>query len=108
MILFSEKQARVLHMSITGLFDAVKVNDAKKAEYYLKKRIDPNCTLDSSDVRPLHFAVVYDAVETATILMRYGADINAKDDDEVTPLDLTLKNDKMADILAHYGQERWC
>nr|CAI5819032.1 unnamed protein product [Callosobruchus analis] len=47
------------------------------------------CTVnacDKKDCRPLHFAVQMGHIDTIELLLRYNADVNAKDRNHYTPL----------------------
>jgi ankyrin repeat protein len=59
---------------------------------------------DSLGCPPLHYTyVVYD--EIAELLIAKGADVNAKNDDGGTPLDLAIENKQteIADLLRKHG-----
>lgn len=60
--------------------------------------------LEVSSYSPLHLAVAYGAYEVAEILMRHGAQVNRRDDNEMTVMDLLLVRnmaivDRIADLI---------
>ena len=57
---------------------------------------------------PLHFAAYHDDCDTAALLIAKGADVNAEDNDGLTPLAVALKKGStaVAELLrAHGGKE---
>ena len=54
---------------------------------------------------PLHGATRYDRLKAATILLEYGANANAKNDDSLTPLDMTKhsRKGKVIELLKSNG-----
>ena len=53
---------------------------------------------DNCEMTPLHHAVIGNALATAEILIEKGADVNAKDEDDNTPLDLAHMHDMPNDL----------
>ena len=52
---------------------------------------------------PLHYVVVGGHMELVELLIAEGTDVNAKDDDGWTPLDLARHNPETADVLRKHG-----
>lgn len=84
----------------------------EKAKYLLEHGADPN--LDSpvlSGYKPLSLAIVYgkgaENLELIELLLEKGADINAVDNEEKTPLALTIENDlfEIGQLLLLYGAD---
>jgi ankyrin repeat protein len=84
------------------LLDAVRKNNTKKVTKFLEEGADPNFVEDSDNLTPLHFAVVYNAKNVIPLLIEAGANLNAKNYDGLTPLEiaLELKNEEMVDLLS--------
>ncbi|WP_264723490.1 ankyrin repeat domain-containing protein [Wolbachia endosymbiont (group A) of Cheilosia soror] len=57
-------------------------------------------TKDSSDWTPLHYAVYYNALDTVKFLVSKGADIESRDRDGKTPLDISI--DRKYDGVVQY------
>lgn len=55
----------------------------------------------------LHFCAIYDDAETAEALVKYGADVNAKDDKQRTPFRIAVSSQSfgMAALLMRMGSE---
>lgn len=78
--------------------------------FMLEQGADPN-TRDhryGSGTTPLHCAARHDRLNAATILLEFGADINAKTEDGITPLGMTeySKQQKVAPLLLLHGGKR--
>ena len=54
---------------------------------------------------PLHCAARHDRLKAATILLEFGADVNAKTEEGITPLDMTdySKKQNVAQLLVSHG-----
>ena len=83
-------------MSDDVLISAVIANDSATVEKLLSKSKNPNHCLDSDQITPLHFAAQHNAVHSAKILLKYGADPKLKTKpDDYTALDIAqLHNNK--------------
>lgn len=60
------------------LFDAVKDDNTAMVERLITAKVDVD-TADNRGRTPLMHAVMLDYIEMAKMLVRYGADVNAKD-----------------------------
>jgi len=77
--------------------------------FMLQHGADPNTRdqRNGAGSTPLHCAARNDRLNAAEILLDFGADVNAKNDDGLTPLDMTKmsKKQKVADLLLSRGGE---
>ena len=73
------------------LVEAVKEQRKEAVPSLLAQRVDVNAT-QGDGATALHWAVYWDEPETAEVLIRAGADPNAANDYEVTPLWLACAN----------------
>lgn len=87
------------------LLDAVIANDAPAVEKLLSQNADPNCYEDKCQIRPLHFAAVYNAVDVIFPLIKAGANIDANTSDGYKPIDIAkqLKHHDIVEILTMLG-----
>lgn len=83
------------------LLDAVIANDAIAVEKLLNEGANPNCFEDKCQIRPLHFAAVYNAYDTVFLLVKAGAKIEAINADGYSPMDIAiqLKHTHIVEIL---------
>lgn len=83
------------------LLDAVIANNAELVEKLLRNGANPNCYEDKCQIRPLHFAAVYNAVDVVFPLIKNGAKIDALTADGYQPIDIAkqLKHDNIVEIL---------
>ncbi len=83
------------------LLDAVIANNIQLVEELLDQGANPNCFEDKCEVRPLHFACVYNAHEVIFPLIKSGAKIDALTADGYTPMDIAkqLKHEDIAELL---------
>ncbi len=97
------KQADSISVSLLDgeLLDAIIANDGSTVEKLLNAGANPNCYEDKCQIRPLHFAAVYNAVDAVFPLIKSGAKIDAKTADGYTPLDIAkqLKHENIIEIL---------
>lgn len=78
---------------------AVKKNDLKEAEKYLKLGADVNAA-DDNELVPLHYAAVCQHVEMVKWLLAHGADVNKQNAwNYWTPLHYALGSDEFTDEL---------
>ncbi|HVV69652.1 MAG TPA: ankyrin repeat domain-containing protein [Gammaproteobacteria bacterium] len=68
--------------------EAVKADDAVRVEELLHSGIHPNQYEDSAMVTPLHFAAQHNSLQSAKVLIRAGAEIDAETADGVTPIEV--------------------
>jgi ankyrin repeat protein len=59
------------------LFESVKKGDAEKVKEFLSKGIKTDLR-DKEGFTPLHYAVIYNRKDIAEILIKHGANVNAK------------------------------
>jgi ankyrin repeat protein len=86
------------------LIEAVTQNNSKRVLKLLKNGLSPNCYEDKAKLTPLHFTVLYQAVECAQILLTAGASPLAHDAENETPLKLAreLGDKKMLSLLKKF------
>ncbi|OQR71712.1 leucine-rich repeat serine/threonine-protein kinase 1-like [Tropilaelaps mercedesae] len=74
----------------TALFDACTNTDPACARILLQTGGNPNVAAGGRERgrTPLHLAAEADNLEVVELLIQYGADITARDNDECTPFDL--------------------
>jgi len=77
------------HLGESLMHQAALCNRAKAVEYLISKGCDPNIT-NMSLKTPLHLTKSYDV---AHMLLEAGADINSKDADGETPLDVARREE---------------
>jgi ankyrin repeat protein len=84
-----------------ALLDAVIDNDANTVKVLLNQGANPNCFEDKCQIRPLHFACVYDAEDVIYWLVKAGAKIDAKTSDNYRPIDIAkqLKHNNIVEII---------
>ncbi|OGO91331.1 MAG: hypothetical protein A3F41_00390 [Coxiella sp. RIFCSPHIGHO2_12_FULL_44_14] len=83
------------------LLDAVIANNASAVEKLLSAGANPNCFEDKCQIRPLHFAAVYNSYDTLFPLVKAGAKMEALTSDGYSPLDIAiqLKHHHIIEIL---------
>jgi cytohesin len=86
------------------VLDAAANDDLKKVEELLKN--DPTL-VSSKDPKtgrtPLHLAAAAGQKDVAELLLAHGADVNANDNDRLTPLDMATKHEDVAELLRKAG-----
>jgi len=84
-----------------ALLDAVIANDSFLVEKLLQNGANPNFFEDKCQIRPLHFAAVYNSVDVVFPLIKNGAKIDALTADGYQPIDIAtqLKHDNIVEIL---------
>ncbi len=70
------------------LLDAVIANDLATVDKLLAQKANPNCYEDKCQIRPLHFACVYNAVDVVFPLIKAGAKIDTITSDGYKPMDI--------------------
>ena len=80
------------------LFDAVKKNDLKAAESFLKSGADVN-TPDDKGLAPLHYAAACKHPEMVKFLLSRGADVNKTNKWLWTPLHYAMGGDEVTENL---------
>ena len=77
------------------ILDAVKMRDRAAVRALVERRVDVNVP-QGDGATPLHWAAHWDDLETATLLVRAGARVDAANDLGVTPLMLGCTNGSLA------------
>ena len=92
-----------LHSSIQGL--AFKVDRPKIARLLLKYGANPNARTRRDLQTPLHLALINSNVLLLRVLLEHGVDLDAKDKDGKTPLQLSLErgNEEVTQLLSRYS-----
>ena len=87
----------ILAAAYNGNIEAVK--------QHLSNGVDVNVKGGFADGTPLHYAAANGHKEIAELLIEKGADLNAKDEDGGTPLDVAIsfRQTKIADLLRVIG-----
>ena len=74
---------------IEQLIDNIIDNDIRSCAKLLDSGVDPNGTLDSAGLTPLHFAAQNNRAEIITLLIKAGGNVCAKTHpDQESPLDI--------------------
>ena len=74
----------------SNLHIAVKNNSIKLVKYFLDKKISPN-EVNGAGQTPLHFALKKGNKKIIDLLLKYGGDLNIKDNKGKTPFDYGTK-----------------
>lgn len=74
------------------LIEAVISNDPKAVQHLIEQGADPNCFEDEAQIRPLHFASLYNAAKVIPMLILAGADIHAVTEYSDTPLTVAKRH----------------
>lgn len=74
------------HHTNKELLDAVIGDHAHIVKSLLEQGADPNYFEDESQIRPLHFAALYNSPEVVPLLIMAGADIFATTEYDDTPM----------------------
>lgn len=77
------------------LFAAVKARGVDAVRALIAERVDVNARAGDGSTA-LHWAVIQDDLETATVLLQARADVNAADDHGMTPLLIACTNGSVA------------
>ena len=101
------KQADDISVSLYDgeLLDAVIANDATALEKLLTQGANPNCFEDKCQIRPLHFASVYNSIDVVFPLVKAGAKIDAQTSDGYSAIDIAkqLNHDDIVEMLKMLG-----
>lgn len=94
--------------NITSLMNAVKQDDDKATNVFLKSGANVN-EKNLAGVSALHLAAKYDSIKSMDILIKYGANVNSVDDDKWTPLMRAClnRNFKSVEILLNNKANIW-
>lgn len=76
-----------------ALLDAVIGDHLQTAKDLLEQGADPNFFEDEAQIRPLHFAALYNAPEVIPLLVVAGADMLATTEHNDTPLMIAERHD---------------
>ena len=89
-----------------SLLDVVRKGDIDQARNILGNGIDPNIT-DSSEIKPLHYAVQGNHFSVIELLVEYGADPNAKENSGSTSLHYAARDGhtEIIQLLLDYGAD---
>ncbi len=83
---------------VPALINAVMNNQVTKVSWLLKRGANPNGCEDKLLYSPLHYAAAHCSAEVALLLIKAGANLEAKDSDGNTPLDAALLHNNQAFI----------
>ena len=75
------------------LLDAVIDDHFPMTKELLEKGADPNYFEDEAQIRPLHFAALYNSVAVVPLLITAGADIGATTEYHDTALQIARRHD---------------
>jgi ankyrin repeat protein len=85
-----------------ALIAAVIADNAPLVQELLEKGAKANCCEDSAELRPLHFAAIYNSPSVIPLLVMGGADSAALTDCDDTPLSIAERHghEKVITILS--------
>ncbi|MBW5802352.1 ankyrin repeat domain-containing protein [Coxiella endosymbiont of Ornithodoros amblus] len=75
------------------LLDAVIGNHFHTVKRLLENGADPNYFEDEAQIRPLHFAALYNSPDVVPLLIMTGADLNATTEYDDTPLMIAKRHE---------------
>lgn len=86
------------------LLDAVIGNHFVTVKELLEKGADPNYFEDEAQIRPLHFAALYNSPDVIPLLVVAGADMFATTEYDDTPMQIAERHDhhEVIDILKRF------
>lgn len=89
---------------LSKLLNAVMLDNSGTVKELIEKGVSINSYEDKYKERPLHFALTYNAYESAKELLSGGADMDAKSIDDITPFEIASqhKNKKMVELFERY------
>jgi ankyrin repeat protein len=70
------------------LINAIINDDLLQVKQLLEKGAEANISDDDANVTPLHYAVLHNKVSIAELLITAGANLNARSNEDQTPLEL--------------------
>ena len=76
------------------IHDAAKTGDLAGVQAELDKGVDVNAKGEKYGMTPLHWVALKGHIEVAELLIANGADVNAKRDGGITPLDNTTRENE--------------
>lgn len=79
-------------MDIGHLIEAVIIDDTAEVKKILEAGVDPNQYEDHAQLRPIHFAALYNALNAVPLLVAAGADVSAESHEGVTALDIAKQH----------------
>ncbi|MFS0918991.1 ankyrin repeat domain-containing protein [Brevibacillus sp. 179-C 1.1 NHS] len=86
------------------LFDAAEVGDTELVRKIVTKQPELLQEKDEYEFSVLHGAVMTDDIDLIAYLVAHGADVNAKNDEGITPLHIVLYPE-VAEILIAHGAD---
>jgi ankyrin repeat protein len=91
---------------VPALLRAAQAGNVQQVRALLSLGASPSPRLPDGRTA-LHFCAIYDDAETAEALVKYGADVNAKDDKQRTPFRIAVSSQSfgMAALLVRKGSE---
>ncbi|MCH9644654.1 MAG: ankyrin repeat domain-containing protein [Gammaproteobacteria bacterium] len=90
------------------LIEAVIHNDSYLVNDLLHQGVDPNYSLDSAGVTPLHYAAQNNSLEVIPLLVQAGARVDAQTQpDGLTPMDIAAVHDhfRVIQVLVAYLEQ---
>jgi len=82
---------------------AAQAGHIEAVKKHLANGADVNAKTNSGELTPLHIASMNGHKEIVKLLINEGAKINPKDDKGFTPIDRTLREPEIADLLRKHG-----
>lgn len=78
------------------LIAAVIADDVEAVQLLLESGVDADCCEDEAQLRPLHFAALYDSPRVIPLLIMAGADLMSTTDCDDTPLSIAKRHGNQA------------
>ena len=89
---------------LSQLLDAIMADNSDTVNELISKGVPIDSYEDQYRERPLHFALTYNAYQSAETLLRNGADMFAKSIEDLSPFDIACqhKNKRMMELFEKY------